>query len=66
LKKEKHFMALIGYILLAFGLAMTLLDFVGFIDIIPPIANLHVPTGVWIGIAVIGAICAMAFRRARD
>lgn len=59
-------MALVGYILFAVGLVMSLLTFTTFIDLIPPLAALNVPLAVWIGVAVIGVIVALMYRRARD
>lgn len=59
-------MAIIGYILLILGIAMALLEFTTFIDIVPALADLNIPLAVWIGVAIVGAILAMNFRRARD
>jgi len=45
---------------------MALLEFTTFIDIVPALADLNIPLAVWIGVAIVGAILAMNFRRARD
>lgn len=59
-------MAIIGYILLAVGAILALLDYTTFIDVIPPLANLNVPIVVWIAVAIVGGVLAMMYRRARD
>jgi nitrate reductase gamma subunit len=59
-------MFVIGVILLAAGLVMTLLEFTGFVSLIPALDDLTVPLGVWVGVAVIGAILTMLYRRTHD
>lgn len=59
-------MAIIGYILLAIGVIMIILNLTLFIEVVPRLAELNIPLVVWIGVAIIGAVLAMMYRRARD
>lgn len=59
-------MLYIGFIILAVGGAGAVLTFAGAEDSIPVISSLNLPFIVWAGIAAVGAVMVMFFRRARD